>query len=252
MSIRGSVALVTGASSGIGRATAEALATAGAHVLVHGRDKNALDELAERIGGTVLVADLSWPGEAERLADAALAVAGRVDILVANAGIGHAGTFVEMPPNEVDPLVAVNLTAPMRLVRALMPGMIERRRGYVCFVSSIAARTGVAKEAVYAATKAGLDAFADSLRMELNGTRVRVGVLIPGAVATNFFDRRGKAYGRTRPRPLRPEVLASTLVHMIDNGTAEAYLPRWLRVPVALRSLAPRTYRRLALRFGGS
>jgi len=109
VSIRGSVALVTGASSGIGRATAEALATAGAHVLVHGRDKDALDELAERIGGTVLVADLSWPGEAERLADAALAAAGRVDILVANAGIGHAGTFVEMPPDEVDPLVAVNL-----------------------------------------------------------------------------------------------------------------------------------------------
>src|SRR5262249_58463551 len=128
----------------------------------------------------------------------------------------------------------------------------SRRGACGAFGSSVAAGPGVAQADVYAATKAGLDAFADSLRMELNGTPVRVGVLIPGAVATNFFDRRGKAYGRTRPRPLRPEVLASTLVHMIDNGTAEAYLPRWLRVPVALRSLAPRTYRRLALRFGGS
>jgi short-subunit dehydrogenase len=252
VSIRGSVALVTGASSGIGRATAEALAAAGARVLVHGRDKDALADLAWRIGGEALIADLAEPDGAERLADAALAVTGRVDIVVANAGIGHAGRFADMAADEVDPLIAVNLTAPIRLVRALMPGMVERRRGYLCFVSSIAARTGVAGEAVYVATKAGLDAFADSLRLELRGSGVLVGVLVPGVVATNFFDRRGRAYGRTRPRPLQPEVLASALVHMIDNGTAEAYLPRWLRLPAALRSLAPGTYRRLAARFGGS
>ena len=90
--IRGRVALVTGASSGIGRATAEALARSGAQVVAHGRDRDALTELTERIGGIAAYADLSGADAPERLAAAALDAAGRVDILVANAGVGWAGT----------------------------------------------------------------------------------------------------------------------------------------------------------------
>jgi short-subunit dehydrogenase len=252
MAVAGQVALVTGASSGIGWATALRLASAGVKVVVHGRDQAALTELAERVHGVPLSIDLSDPAGTDELAERAVAAFGRVDILVANAGVGWAGPFARMPSGDVDRLVTVNLSAPIRLTRALLPAMVERRAGYVAYVTSIAGRTGVAGEAVYAATKAGLDAFAESLRLELRGTGVGVGVLVPGVVATRFFERRGQPYGRARPRPLPAETLADALVGMIDAGAAEVYRPRWLRLPVAIRGALPGTYRRLAGRFGGS
>jgi short-subunit dehydrogenase len=252
MRITGAVALVTGASSGLGRATAELLAARGATVLVHGRDEAALTTLAGRIGGVPLRADFAVPGAAEELAREAVRVAGRVDLLVANAGSGHAGPFTAMDPDDVERLVTANLVAPVRLTRALLPAMLERGGGGLAYVTSIAGRTGVAGEAVYAATKAGLDAFAESLRLELRGTGVSVGVLVPGVVDTAFFERRGRPYGRTRPRPLDPGPVAAVLVRLIEAGDAEAYRPRWLRLPVTVRAAAPGMYRRLAGRFGGS
>jgi short-subunit dehydrogenase len=105
---------------------------------------------------------------------------------------------------------------------------------------------------VYSATKAGLDTFAASLRLELRGTGVRVGVLVPGVIATAFFERRGRPYGRMRPRQLPIESAARALVRLIETGAAERYLPRWLGLPVAIRFSAPALYRRLAGRFGQS
>jgi short-subunit dehydrogenase len=252
MRVAGTVALVTGASSGIGRASAVALAERGAKVLLHGRDAAALAELSTRTGGTALVEDLAEPGAAQRLADRALAAEGRVDILVANAGSGHAGDLSTMERSMIAPLVAVNVTAPIELTRALLPAMLARGAGRLVYVTSIAGRTGVAGEAVYAATKAGLDAFAESLRLELRGTGLTVGVLVPGVVATQFFARRGRDYARSRPRPRPPADAASAVLRLVENGGAERYLPRWLGLPVAVRSVAPGLYRRLAGRFGGS
>ncbi|MBX6750359.1 MAG: SDR family NAD(P)-dependent oxidoreductase, partial [Micromonosporaceae bacterium] len=179
-------------------------------------------------------------------------VAGRLDILVANAGVGAAGSFTTAPDDMPARLIAANLTAPIELTRAVLPSMLVEGRGSIVLVTSIAGRMGVAGEAVYAATKAGLDAFAESLRLELHGTGVRVGVLIPGVVATEFFARRGQPYGRSRPRPQSPDVAAARIIRLIETGRAEAYLPRWLRLPVAVRSVTPGLYRRLAARFGGS
>jgi len=252
MRISGAVALVTGASSGIGRATALALAAEGANVIVHGRDRPALEALAARLDGHALVADLSTPGEAEKLGRAALDRSGRVDILVANAGVGWAGPFEEMADADRDRLLAVNLAAPIALTQTLLPAMRARGAGYLAYVTSIAGRTGVAGEAVYSATKAGLDGFAESLRLELRGTGVDVGVLVPGVVDTRFFERRGRPYGRTRPAPLDPGPVGRDLVGLIASGGAELYRPAWLRLPVAVRSSLPGTYRALASRFGGS
>ncbi|GIF73866.1 SDR family NAD(P)-dependent oxidoreductase [Asanoa siamensis] len=252
MRISGAVALVTGASSGIGRATALALAEAGANVVVHGRDRPALEALAARLDGHALVAELGTAGEAEKLGRAALDRAGRVDILVASAGGGWAGPFEEMPDGDRDRLLAVNLAAPIALTGVLLPGMRERGRGYLAYVTSIAGRTGVAGEAVYAATKAGLDGFAESLRLELRGTGVDVGVLVPGVVDTQFFARRGRPYARVRPAPLDPGPVGRDLVRLIATGGAELYRPGWLRLPVAVRSTLPGAYRALASRFGGS
>jgi short-subunit dehydrogenase len=251
MLIEGSVALVTGGSSGIGAATATALARRGANVLVHGRDAVATAAVADRVGGTPLVADLADPAAVDRLAATAEA-AGPVDILVANAGIGWAGRFEAMGAADIERLVAVNLTGPIRLTHALLPGMRARGRGFLGYVTSIAGRTGVPGEAVYAATKAGLDLFAESLRLELYRTGIGVGVLVPGVVATPFFERRGRPYDRSRPRPLPVTGVAEALVAMVAAGGAEVYRPRWLRLPVAIRATLPGAYRGLAARFGTS
>jgi len=246
MRIQGAVALVTGASSGIGWAAARRLAQAGARVVAHGRDGDRLAELSRLTGAAVVTGDLSDPAAAA----AVVHQAGAVDILVNNAGIGWAGAFPDMSGSDVALLVGVNLTAPIELTRAVLPGMLARRTGHLMFVTSIAGRMGVAGEAVYSATKAGLDVFAESLRFELTGTAVQVSVVVPGVVDTPFFDRRGRPYDRRRPRPLPAEVVADTLVKAIAADRAELYAPRWLRLPVAVRGTMPGVYRRLAARFG--
>jgi short-subunit dehydrogenase len=252
MDVRGLVALVTGASSGVGRATAELLAARGVTVCVHGRDGAALAELAARLHGIPLAVDLAQPDGSRVLAERALAAAGRVDLLVANAGLGYAGDLSTMDSDRIRELVAVNLTAPMELTRLLLPDLLARRHGALVYVTSIAGRTGVAGEAVYSATKAGLDAFAESIRLELRGSGVRVGVLVPGVIETPFFERRGRPYARRTPRPLPAGLAATRLVRLIESGAAEAYLPRWLSLPVAIRSVLPGVYRSLAARLGES
>jgi short-subunit dehydrogenase len=140
----------------------------------------------------------------------------------------------------------------MRLARLLLPGMVERRTGCLLLVTSVAGRTGVAGEAVYAAAKAGLDAFAESLRLELAGTGVHVGVVVPAAVDTGFFTTRGRAYDRRVPRPVKPETVAQAVVRAIEQDRAETWIPRWIRLAVVVRALSPAGFRRLATRFGES
>ncbi|WP_395103711.1 SDR family NAD(P)-dependent oxidoreductase [Actinomadura sp. SCN-SB] len=246
----GRVALVTGASSGLGAAIATALARYGARMVVHGRDEERLAGIARLTGGTPIAADLADPAAVRDLAARALEPHGRLDVLVHNAGFGWAGPLTGMDPSETDRLLAVNLAAPIALTRALLPGMLERRSGHLLFVSSIAGRLGVAGEAVYAASKAGLDVFAESLRLELHRTGVTVGVLVPGLVDTPFFERRGRPHPRRGPRPIPPERVADAVARSVARGSAEVHLPRWLRLPVAVRAIAPGTYRSLAARFG--
>lgn len=250
MQVAGQVALVTGASSGIGRATAVELARRGARVLVHGRDAERTAEVGHAVGGTALLGDLAAPGAADDLAGRALGVHGRIDLLVANAGAGLSAPFTRMDPGEIDRLLAVDLVAPIRLVRALLPGMVERGVGRVVLVASVAGRTGVAGEAVYAAAKAGLDAFAESLRLELTGTGVGATVVLPGLVDTPFFEGRGGTPVRRLPRPVSAEAVARAIAVAIDDDRPEVWVPGWLRVAPMVRGSAPGVFRRLSARFG--
>lgn len=240
--------LVTGASSGIGAATAELLAGAGATVLLSGwGNRDGLAEVARRTGGQVLAADLAAASGPADLAARALA-AGPVDALVANAGIGWAGSVAEMEPEVIDRLVAVNLAAPIRLARALLPGMYERSQGRLVFVTSIAGSVGVGGEAVYSATKAGLACFAEALRYEAAPHGVSVSVVVPGVVDTGFFARRGRPYARRRPRPIPPERVAAAIAHALRTGRPETVVPRWLALPSRLHGAVPGLYRFLAAR----
>jgi short-subunit dehydrogenase len=241
MRLSGARVLITGASSGIGAATARAVAGAGARPILAGRDRERLAAVAARTGGRALAGDLA---DADDLASRA----GPVDVLVNNAGLGWAGPFARMPPRDLERLVEVNLTAPIRLTRLLLPGMIDAGRGHLVFVASIAGAMGVREEAVYSATKAGLLAFAEGLRHELRG--VGVSVLLPGVVDTPFFERRGAAYTRRRPAPIPPERVARAIVTAIERERPEAYVPGWLRIPARLRGAAPGAVRALYRRFG--
>ena len=263
MRLNGAVTLVTGASSGIGAATATALAAAGARLLLTGRDAARLAEVARQSGGVALPADLAVPGEPARLAVAASQAAlaapwarrttgdqGGIDILVNNAGLGWAGPLGEVTTANITELMAVNLAAPMELTRLLVPGMAQRGRGRVAFVSSIAGVTGVRGEAVYAATKAGLSTFAESLAYEVRDHGVRVCVIVPGVIDTPFFGRRGRPYGRKRPAPIAAERVATAIVTALEHDRAVVYVPRWLRVPAWIHGTAPGAFRALAARFG--
>lgn len=250
MRLDGSLVVVTGASSGIGRAAALRLGAAGCRLVLVGRDADRLADVARRTGGEAVLADLADPAGLRALADR---VAGMgPDVLVNNAGVGHVGTAEELSDAELDTLFAVNVRAPLSLTRAVLPAMLARGTGRLVFVTSIAALLGVPRESGYAAVKAALQTYADSLRTEIASSGVGVTTVVPGVVDTAFFASRGAAYARRLPRPIPADTVAKALVRGIERDRAETIVPAWLRVPVAIRAMAPGLYARLAARAGAS
>jgi short-subunit dehydrogenase len=244
--LEGAVVLVTGASRGIGAATAELLADRGARPVLVARDAAALAEVAGRTGGTPLVADLALPGAAAGVVDRVLAEHGRLDGVVANAGIGHAGPVAAMTDAQVAALVDLNVRGTLELARAFAGSPAPRG---IVFVTSIAGAVGVPGESVYSATKAAVEAFAVVLREELRPAGVGVSTVLPGVVETGFFDTRGVPYDRRVPRPVRPERVAAAVVRALERGTPRTVVPRWLAFPAWLSAALPGPYRALARRF---
>jgi hypothetical protein len=237
--------LVTGASSGIGAATADVLAAAGVKLVLLGRHAARLDEVVGRTGGTALVADLTT----EAGLAAGCEAAADVDLVVASAGRGYAGELARMPAQRIGELASLNLVAPLRLAHAALPAMLDRGGGHLVFLASIAT-VGVRDEAVYAATKAGLRAFAASLRHEIGARPVGVTTVFPGAVNTPFFDGRGRPYDRRFPRPLDPSAVAHALVTAVQRDRPEIFVPRWLTIAARLNGALPEVFHRMAGRFG--
>jgi 3-oxoacyl-[acyl-carrier protein] reductase len=190
------VAVVTGASRGIGFSTAEALARAGMDVVVTSTMKGGTAEIARRVrdnGRRVLecVYEASSRQSADALVMAALAELGRVDVLVNNAGIVVRRPLEKMSDDDFDLVLKVNLSGPFYLVRRLVPQMVRRGYGRIINVSSISATLGSPKAMGYAAAKAGLDAMTRSLAEELRGTGVFVAGLSPGSVETDMLKGSG-------------------------------------------------------------
>lgn len=244
------VVLVTGASSGIGAATARRFGAGGWRLLLSGRDRCRLAQTAAGRPAVVLPADLAEPDGPRLLAESALRAADRIDVLVAGAGIGWAGPFTTMSHTDIDRVLGLDLAATMHLVREVLPVMVAAGRGCVVLVGSVAGSVGVREEAVYSAAKAGVAAFAEALRQELRGTGVGVTLVVPGPVDTPFFARRGTPYRRPWPRPTTAERVAEAVWDAVGSGRDEVHVPGWLTLPGRVRGLAPALYRRLLHRFG--
>lgn len=250
MQLTGAVVVVTGAGRGIGAAVARELSDRGAVVVGTGRNAARLATTFAGLTGSTVVADLRDRSAAEDVVAHALSTHGRVDAVVANAGVGHAGDVAAMPVDRVAELVEVNLLAPLLLTRAVLPPMRAAGRGALLYVTSVAGALGVPGEAVYSATKAGVEAFADVVRAEVRADGLTVGTVLPGVVDTGFFDARGRAYDRSFPRPMPAARAATVIVDCLQRGTARRFVPGWLAGPAALRAGLPRAYRALERRFG--
>ena len=246
MKLAGARVLLTGADGGIGRVLAPMLAERGAQLVLAGLDADALMAQALPLDAEAL-ALVARVGR--RRVCAGRLLVGPVDVVVHGAGLGHRGRVEEMTPARIEQLVSLDLTVPIALTRTLLPAMLARGRGHVCFVGSIAGQLAVAQEAAYAAAKGGLAVFADSLRLEVAHRGVEISVVAPAAVDTDFFAHRGAAYHRRRPTPMRPDRVAGAILRAVEANRATTIVPGWMAVAVRLRGLTPRTYDRLVRRF---
>ncbi len=233
-SLAGEAALVTGASSGIGAATARELARRGARVALAARRAEELEAVAAAIrdaGGEArsFVVDMALPEQVERLAREVLEAFGRVDVLVNNAGIG-AGPLIQSTDEEITRIVDVNLLGPMLLTRALLPAMLERRHGRIISVASVAGH--IATNALYSATKFGLRGFSLSLNRELRGSGVAVSVVSPGFIRTSMTTARRAAMPG-------PEVVARAIAGLAERPRREVIVPRIYRGAVWAERLLP-------------
>jgi NAD(P)-dependent dehydrogenase (short-subunit alcohol dehydrogenase family) len=238
------VAIVTGASSGIGAATARELARRGATVVLAARRVDELEAHAEAIraaGGEAMAVptDVADAVQVKLLAERTLATFGRIDALVNNAGAGWSRPLASSPPDEVVGLLEANLLGAILLTRAVLPTMLERRRGAIVSVGSLSGR--VAMEPLYSASKYGVRGFSLALRRQLAGSGVSVSLVSPGNIDTAMT-------AHVRASMPKPELVATTIADLVTHPRREVVIPRrhyaiaWLEL--LLPGMADLAYRR--------
>ena len=240
------VALVTGASSGIGEATARRLAADGAKVVLVARREDRLRALADELGGaTVIAVDLTDEDAPQRIADVVESEHGRLDLLVNNAGAAWRGSFADIGWEGVEKHMKVNFDATVRVTHALLPLLRRSAPSAIVNVASVAGRISRARSGAYSASKFALIGWSDGLYGEEKPNGVHVGLVLPGFVATEGFPQRElMEKALTRRIVSTPEKVANAIVAAGPGGKAERYVPRPYWIIAALRILAPALMRR--------
>ena len=241
----GATAVITGASRGIGAAVARAASAEGATVGLFARDGADLDAVLASCGGrgATAVADVADP---DALAAALVQLEAKIgppDILVANAGIGQYGAFADITAEEIERVVRVNVLGTMHAIRLVVPGMIQRRRGHIVTLGSIAGRLGSPFEAVYSATKFAGVGLTEALVVELEPYGIGVSMVQPGPVATSFGEARGHPYDRKRPKAVPAEDVAKAVIKAVESDKHEQYVPGSFRGAVLARHAIPPLFR---------
>jgi short-subunit dehydrogenase len=245
MDLGGKTVLLTGATGGLGKAIATALAARGARLILSSRKAEELVKVARSLPGaghTTLVSDLAEEGAALALIDQA----GEIDVLVANAALPASGKLDGFSQNDIGRALRVNLESPVRMTRELLPAWQQRRSGHFVFISSISGFASTPRASLYAATKFGLRGFALNLREDLRGSGVGVSVITPGAIrdAGMFADS-----GAAPPPGLgtgTPEQVGSAVVRAIEHDKSEiSVAPLRQRALARLAMMAPEISGRL-------
>jgi short-subunit dehydrogenase len=250
--LEGARALVTGASRGIGEHVAAELARRGARVVIAARGETDLRAVAAAIEAEtarapqVVVADMAQELQVRRMVAEAVEALGGLDLLVNNAGLGLSGPVREIRPEDLRYVFEVNVVAPLVATQAALPGMLERRRGRIVNVASVASHVATPGLGGYAATKFALRAWGDALRAELQGTGVGVTAVFPGPIRTDFVAHtRGKRDGWMPLTPVGAPVdaCARAIVSAIVSDRAEVFVPAFWQAAVGANSVAPQLVR---------
>jgi short-subunit dehydrogenase len=247
----GLTALVTGASSGIGKLLALRFAREGANVVLVARRAKELEAVAEeveRMGrkSLVLPCDVAQRDRVFAAAEEALARFGSVDVLVNNAGYGHHRPFLGWDLDDMERMMSVNYLGALYWTKALLPRMVEERRGWIVFIASVAGKIGVPEESAYAASKFAMVGLAEALSIEVEDAGVHVLTVCPGTIRTDFFDE--EALARMPPVARRsmvdPDPLIEAIMKALARGKHEITFPRSLTAAYVVRAVAPELVRR--------
>ncbi len=225
--LSGTVVAITGASSGIGAATARALGAEGASVALGARRKDRLTELADELGSQVSIVemDVRTSEDSQRLVDQAVESFGRLDAIVVNAGVGMYGGIMDQTDDEIRSMIDTNVAGTIWPIRAAVPRLLENGGGDIVIVASVAGLRGAGDEAVYAATKHAQVGLAGGLDRELREKNIRVSTIAPGGTATEF----AMGTGRTPDMP--------GLADMLDAEDMAAAVVTVLQQPQSMRTL---------------
>jgi short-subunit dehydrogenase len=236
------IAVITGASSGIGRATALALAREGAHLALGARNEKALEEVAGEIQALgcetlVLQTDVTNQEQVQRLVESTLERWGRVDILIANAGQYIQAPIRELTVSDMEASMAVNFYGGLYAILAVLPHMLERHSGHVVIVSTMDTKTPIPPDSPYVAAKTALRGFGEVLRQELYGTGVHVSIILPGRVDTPMIEALNFAWVSSK---ISPETVASEILRAISRRKVQVVLPPQAYLFIILRDFFPR------------
>ena len=243
------VVLVTGASSGIGSATALHLGSQGFRIILAARRLDRLEDIAVKIrqvGGEALViqADIGQAEQIQNLVDQSLENYGRIDILVNSAGYGKLVWLDEQTAEEISHQIQVNLIGAIQLSRAVLPGMLARGQGQIIQITSIASWVGLPTYSIYAANKFGLRGFLESFRRELRGTGVTVTGVYPGSVDTEFDQHAGIDWEFKKVTPpwlmVSSEAVAKRIHRVIQRKNTFSVIPWIMVIPALVNALFPR------------
>ena len=210
---------MTGATGGLGQAIARGLHGRGAHLILTGRRAEVLDGLVTELGDRVeaRALDLANAGEVQRFG----AEVGEIDVLVANAGLPGTGRLTEYSDEQVDRVIDVNLRSPIQMTHALLPGMLDRGRGHLVYISSISGKVATPYSSLYNATKFGLRGFSFAMHEDLRGTGVGATAIFPGAVADAGMWADGGLDLPPGVKPSKPSAVADAVIDGIEKDKPE-------------------------------